>query len=189
MCRSHNFSRSSLFTTQKKVFTGRGLFATSRTLESLLSSACLTKGIMTVAINLAHSWKVHWCLRIYLQDNELRMSKLVDKLKSRTDVIAQGGGDKAVTRHTSRGKWRLSKQKNIVLWRCFRKIVCPRPDTKITWSWIFIPWVVAACRIQTLWRWKCSRGRNHHRHRKSERVRAAGCVRWLRKTCMKCNFL
>ena len=33
----------------------------------------------------------------------MRMQKLVDKLQSRVDVIMKGGGEKAVTRHTSRG--------------------------------------------------------------------------------------
>lgn len=37
-------------------------------------------------------------------ENETRMQKLVDKLKSRVDIIAKGGGEKAVTRHTSKGK-------------------------------------------------------------------------------------
>jgi len=32
------------------------------------------------------------------------MQKLVDKLQNRINVIVQGGGEKAVTRHTSRGK-------------------------------------------------------------------------------------
>merc|ERR1712241_34764 len=34
----------------------------------------------------------------------MRMQKLVDKLKARVDVIVKGGGEKAVARHTSRGK-------------------------------------------------------------------------------------
>ena len=32
------------------------------------------------------------------------MQKLVDKLKTRVDVITKGGGEKAIARHTSRGK-------------------------------------------------------------------------------------
>ena len=32
------------------------------------------------------------------------MRKLVDKLNKRVDGIAKGGGEKAVARHTSRGK-------------------------------------------------------------------------------------
>ena len=31
------------------------------------------------------------------------MQKLVDKLQNRINVILQGGGEKAVARHTSRG--------------------------------------------------------------------------------------
>merc|ERR1719429_983985 len=38
------------------------------------------------------------------KDNENRMQKLVDKLKARVDVIVKGGGEKAIARHTSRGK-------------------------------------------------------------------------------------
>jgi len=38
------------------------------------------------------------------KDNENRMQKIVDKLKTRVDVITKGGGEKAVARHTSRGK-------------------------------------------------------------------------------------
>jgi len=38
------------------------------------------------------------------KDNETRMQKIVDKLKSRVDVIVKGGGEKAIARHTSRGK-------------------------------------------------------------------------------------
>merc|ERR1719510_1946118 len=34
----------------------------------------------------------------------MRMQKLVDKLQSRVNVIMKGGGEKAVARHTSRGK-------------------------------------------------------------------------------------
>merc|ERR1719220_465419 len=34
----------------------------------------------------------------------MRMQKLVDKLQSRVNVIAKGGGEKAIARHTSRGK-------------------------------------------------------------------------------------
>jgi len=37
-------------------------------------------------------------------ENETRMQKLVDKLKSRVDIITKGGGEKAVSRHTSKGK-------------------------------------------------------------------------------------
>ena len=33
------------------------------------------------------------------------MQKLVDKLKSRVDIITKGGGEKAVSRHTSKGKY------------------------------------------------------------------------------------
>ena len=40
-----------------------------------------------------------------LQENETRMQKLVDKLKSRVDIITKGGGEKAVSRHTSKGKY------------------------------------------------------------------------------------
>ena len=35
------------------------------------------------------------------------MQKLVDKLKSRVDIITKGGGEKAVSRHTSKGKYFL----------------------------------------------------------------------------------
>merc|ERR1712029_978591 len=38
------------------------------------------------------------------KDNHTRMQKLVDKLQNRINVILQGGGEKAVARHTSRGK-------------------------------------------------------------------------------------
>jgi len=38
------------------------------------------------------------------KDNHARMQKLVDKLQNRINVILQGGGEKAVARHTSRGK-------------------------------------------------------------------------------------
>jgi len=38
------------------------------------------------------------------KDNHMRMQKLVDKLQSRVNVIMKGGGEKAVARHTSRGK-------------------------------------------------------------------------------------
>jgi len=38
------------------------------------------------------------------KENENRMQSLVDKLKTRVDVITKGGGEKAVARHTSRGK-------------------------------------------------------------------------------------
>ena len=34
------------------------------------------------------------------------MQSLVDKLKTRVDVITKGGGEKAVARHTSRGMYR-----------------------------------------------------------------------------------
>ncbi len=38
------------------------------------------------------------------KDNASRMQTLVDKLRGRVDRIVQGGGEKAIARHTSRGK-------------------------------------------------------------------------------------
>ena len=43
-------------------------------------------------------------LDFFFQDNEAKMQNLVDKLQSRVNVILKGGGEKAVARHTSRGK-------------------------------------------------------------------------------------
>ena len=36
------------------------------------------------------------------QDNEQKMSKLVQELRDKVDKIVQGGGQKAIDRHTSR---------------------------------------------------------------------------------------
>ena len=49
----------------------------------------------------------------FSQDNHARMQKLVDKLQNRINVILQGGGEKAVARHTSRG--------NYLKMRCFKR--------------------------------------------------------------------
>lgn len=38
------------------------------------------------------------------QDNQSRMSNLVTELKDKISVVVQGGGEKAIERHTSRGK-------------------------------------------------------------------------------------
>ncbi len=38
------------------------------------------------------------------KDNDARMRKLVDKLRSRVDTVVKGGGDKAIQRHKDRGK-------------------------------------------------------------------------------------
>jgi len=49
------------------------------------------------------------------QDNEQRMTKLVTELKAKVEKIAQGGGQKAVERHTSRGKLVARDRINLLL--------------------------------------------------------------------------
>ena len=38
------------------------------------------------------------------QDNQSRMQALVDELKSKVERVVEGGGPKAIERHTARGK-------------------------------------------------------------------------------------
>ena len=42
-------------------------------------------------------------MTIWLQDNANRMQALVDKLRTRIDKVVEGGGEKAIQRHTARG--------------------------------------------------------------------------------------
>ena len=47
------------------------------------------------------------------------MQKLVDKLQNRINVIVQGGGEKAVARHTSRGDFKFSMLDFALFSNCF----------------------------------------------------------------------
>jgi len=49
------------------------------------------------------------------QDNQERMSKLVAELRTKVEKIAQGGGQKAIDRHTSRGKLVARERINLLL--------------------------------------------------------------------------
>jgi len=49
------------------------------------------------------------------QENDRKMSKLVEELKEKVDKIVQGGGPKAVERHTSRGKLVARERINLLL--------------------------------------------------------------------------
>ena len=53
-------------------------------------------------------WPIFF-ISFHSQDNQSRMQKLVDKLQNRINVIVQGGGEKAVARHTSRGDQKCFK--------------------------------------------------------------------------------
>jgi len=49
------------------------------------------------------------------QDNEQKMSKLVQELRDKVDKIVQGGGQKAIDRHTSRGKLVARERINLLI--------------------------------------------------------------------------
>eukprot|EP00088_Acartia_fossae_P046158 TRINITY_DN4979_c0_g1_i2.p1 TRINITY_DN4979_c0_g1~~TRINITY_DN4979_c0_g1_i2.p1 ORF type:complete len:567 (+),score=132.86 TRINITY_DN4979_c0_g1_i2:34-1734(+) len=49
------------------------------------------------------------------KDNEDRMTKLVAELRTKVEKIAQGGGQKAIDRHTSRGKLVARERINLLL--------------------------------------------------------------------------
>lgn len=68
------------------------------------------------------------------------MQKLVDKLHQRVHVISQGGGEKAVTRHTSRGE-KFNFPAQLLTLLClsfFRKTRCQRSNPKASGSGCFI---------------------------------------------------
>lgn len=48
---------------------------------------------------------VYYIINFCFQDNAARMSALVSELRDRVSRIAQGGGEKAITRHVSKGNF------------------------------------------------------------------------------------